>query len=105
LQKGLGKEIIDNKHHIKEIIKDKDIVDKHIHKEIIKESIKEIEKVIKDKDKDIFEGGGIINPGDPMAAVQALTQRVANLEQNIGQAFIRATERPDVGATAGRRRK
>lgn len=98
LQKGLGKEIIDNKIHIKEIIKDKDVADKHFHKEIIKE----IEKVMKDKDKDIFEGGGFINPGDPMAAVQALTQRVANLEQSVGQAFIRADERPDVGANTRR---
>jgi hypothetical protein len=95
LQKGLGKEIIDNKHHIKELIKDKEIIDKNLHKEIVKE----IEKLIKEKDKDIFEIGGMVNPVDPMGVLQPLTQRVANLEQSVGQAFIRAGERPDVGAS------
>jgi hypothetical protein len=98
LQKGLGKEIIDNKHHVKELIKEKDLVDKQIHKELVKE-LKELpDKPFKEKDKDIFEGGGVINPVDPMGLIHPLTQRVANLEQRMGQAFIRAGERPDVGA-------
>ncbi len=96
LQKGLGKEIIDNKHHIKEVVKDKDISDKHLHKELVKE----LEKLPKEKDKDVFEGGGFGNPVDPMGVLHPLSQRVANLEQSMGQAFIRASERPDVGATA-----
>src|SRR6266478_1632235 len=101
LQKGLGKEIIDHKIHIKDLIKDKDL-----HKEIIKEhkefkEFKEFkehpEKIIKDKDKDIFEGGGVFNPGDPAVHIQNLSQRVASLELAAGQAFIRPAERPDVG--------
>jgi hypothetical protein len=100
LQKGLGKEIIDHKIHIKDLIKDKDL-----HKEVIKEhtEFKEFkehpEKIIKEKDKekDILEGGGIFNPGDPAAPIQNLAQRVARLEIAAGQAFIRPEERPDVG--------
>ena len=102
LQKRLGKEIIDHKSHIKDLIKDKDL-----HKEVLKEhkefkeikEIKEHEKIIKDKDKDkdIFEGGGVFNPGDPAAQIHNLAQRVAQLEMGAGQAFIRQAERPDVG--------
>jgi hypothetical protein len=108
LQKGLGKEIIDNKHHHKELIKDKDIIDvKHPLKEHIKEikeHVKELipDKLIKDKDKDIFEGGPIGNPGDPGPLLGQLSQRVSALENQVasGQAFIRPQERPDVGAQA-----
>jgi hypothetical protein len=112
LQKGLGKEVIDNKHHQKDFIKDKDVIDKSHQKEFIndkfiidtkhlqKEAIKDFKEI---KEKDIFEGPGPFIPGgDPMAPIQNLTQRVARLEQSAGQAFIRPEERPNVGARAAR---
>lgn len=96
LQKGLGKEIIDHKIHIKEMIKDKDLHKEHKEFKEVKE-FKELEKFIKEKDKDIFEGGGIFSLGDPAAHIQNLSQRVSRLELASGQPFIRSAERPDVG--------
>src|SRR5205823_2174894 len=60
------------------------------------------EKIIKDKDKDIFETGGPVFGGDPALQLTQLEGRLALLEGQpaAGQAFIRAEERPEVGARA-----
>jgi len=102
VQKGHGKEIIDNKHVDKGHVIDKTIQnDKFfVHEKLVNEKIIIHEKAFKDsKEKDIFEILGATAPiGDPTAALHDLTQRVAQLEQSVGRAFIRPEERPDVGA-------
>lgn len=71
-------------------------------KEFKEKDQKELEKIIKDKDKDSFEGGLPGQGGDPGPLVNQLMQRIANLENQLatGKAFIRQEERPDVGGAA-----
>jgi hypothetical protein len=103
------------KSHLKDIIDTKaPVLEKAMFKERIKEAIKEqkevifekhpLEKIVKDKDKDIFEGGGIPGgPGDPgpFQAGGDLAQRVSELEIRMSQqAFIQPMERPLVGDVA-----
>ena len=120
LQKRHGKEIVDNKHFHKELIKEKEAFfdNKHSHKEIEKiqkdkdfeklhkelekihkDKDKDIEKIQKDKDKDVFENPGLINQGDPGQLISQLSQRISALEGQMasGQPFIQTQERPDVG--------
>jgi hypothetical protein len=105
-QKPRIKDLADAKFHVKEF---KD------HKEIIKEGKElrfeklQLEKPFKEKDKDIFEGGGVIDPGDPAVLAAGvgrdpltdLHQRLTDLETKFTQrAFIDMTQRPAVGAAA-----
>jgi hypothetical protein len=96
-QKSRIKDIIDTKNRLKEVEK----IPKELIKDIIKDA-KEFEKIPKELIKDIFEGGGLNLGGDPALRIAQLEGRLAHLEgqQAAGQAFIRAEERPDVGARA-----
>src|SRR5882724_3171104 len=99
------------KSHLKDLIDNKAVIKEHIkeHKEIFKEAIKDskeflrdkhpLEKVIKDKDKDIFEGGFPGGGGDPpFLQGGELERRLADLEARVTQqAFIQPSERPMVG--------
>lgn len=113
-QKNIIKETKDHKEAIKEhkefIKEHKDFLKDHKelvkeHKEFVKEHkefVKEVpDKPIKEKDKDIFEGGGRPDFGvDPI--MEGLARRISNMEMAVatGQAFIRPAERPDVGSQA-----
>jgi hypothetical protein len=89
------KDIIDNVVVQKQVIKD--VLDhKAIEKPLIEKPIKE-----KDKEKDIFED--FQRPdleGDPLIQIGQLTRRIQRLEVQTAavRAFIRPSERPDVGA-------
>jgi hypothetical protein len=99
-QKQMIKDIIDSKGLLKE---HKEFIKEKEHKEFIKDFKEVPEKLIKEKDKDIFEGGG--QPGfggDPAFQIGQLSQRLSRLEAAAagGQAFIRPEERPEVGGGA-----
>lgn len=107
-QKQPIKDIIDSKGP-KEFIKEhKEFIKEKEHKEFIKD-FKEApdkampDKAIKEKDKDIIEGGGLPGGGgDPALLITQLSQRLDRLESQVaaGQAFIRPEERPQVGGAA-----
>jgi hypothetical protein len=104
-QKSRLKDIVDIKAPVLEKLMVKELKE---HKEFVKEH-KEIlhdkhplEKVIKDKDKDIIEGGIPGGGGDP-AFMQGgdIVQRLSDLEVRMSQqAFIQPSERPMVGDAA-----
>jgi hypothetical protein len=96
-QKHVIKDILDNKHFIKdhkEFLTEKPPKIEKFHKEFIPEKkIKE-----KDKDKDIFEGGFPGDIEDPRILVSQLETRLADLEIKFSQrSFIQPQERPMVG--------
>jgi hypothetical protein len=116
IQKRPLKDIIDSKVVMKEIkehkefVKEKDFVKEHKEKDFVKDHkeiekiVKEIEKAhekpIKEKDKDLVEGGLPQLGGDPEVLNQ-LAQRVGDLETRMAvQSFIQPQERPDVGNKA-----
>ena len=105
-QKNHLKEIIDNKGIRKELKEFRKELFKE-HKELILE--KGFEKQFKEKDKDLVEGGGFQDVGDPAflagsgiaAAAPDLEQRIRDLEIRMSQqAFITPSERPMVGEAA-----
>jgi hypothetical protein len=99
-QKSWIKDIIDSKARLKEFKDNKEIIKEHKEfKEFTKEhkEFKEIEKPQKEKDKekDIFEGGGFPGGGGDPAE---LARRLSDLEVKVTQqAFIQPQERPMVG--------
>lgn len=103
-----------HKSHLKDLIDTKaPVLEKAVFKERIKETMKEhkeflfekhpLEKVIKDKDKDIFEGGfqGVGDPDPTRPGATDINQRLTELEVRMTQqAFIQPMERPLVGNAA-----
>jgi hypothetical protein len=90
--------------HIKENLKselDVKLVKENLKQEIDHKGVKEF----KEKDKDLVEGLGPINLGDPPWIKEILTERARLAEQRlaIGRAFIRSTERPAPGEEVIRR--
>jgi hypothetical protein len=87
--KQVVKDVLDTKHHLKELIKE-------TFKELTKEHLSD--KHFKEKDKDIFEGD-FGRPGDPGPLLGGITRRLDALETAVhGRAFIQPAERPDVAA-------
>jgi len=70
-------------------------------KENIKPEIdtKGLKELIKDKDKDLVEGGKRFVEGDPFRHLGKIAERLDQLEQDLGdgRAFIRPEERPELG--------
>ena len=104
-QKQPLKDLVDSKHHIKDFKEHKEhkehkeFKDVKEHKEF--KEHKEIEKLIKEKDKekDVFEGGGLPGGGGDPFGPAALAQRISNIEMRMtAQSFIQPAERPDVGS-------
>ena len=99
-QKTVIKDFKEHKEFIKDFKEHKEFIKDF--KEI-KEHPEKLPKEIKEKDKDIFEGGGLPGGGgDPAPLITQLSQRLDRLEAQVaaGQAFIRPEERPDVGGAA-----
>ena len=94
------------KPEIKEKIEIKELKWERKEKFEIKENIKPeidhkgLKELIKEKDKDLIEGGGkILVEGDPYRLLGKIAERIDQLEHDvgIGRAFIRPEERPDLG--------
>ena len=110
-QKSLIKDFIDTKQGAKEFKDNKEVVfeklhpekfhvEKHQPEKLHKEFLPEKQIKEKDKDKDIFEGGGFPGGGgDPPFNFGDLARRIGDLETMLSaRSFIRPQERPMVGA-------
>jgi hypothetical protein len=110
------KESIKTEH--KEIKEKENIKAEHKDFKEIKENIKEIKVEVKehpekplkekDKDKEVIEGGGIEQLGDPMALLHSLHARVSSIEEHLGigaEAFVQPEERPPVGGSVAKEAK
>src|SRR5262249_31792895 len=104
LQKRALKDIIDSKVRVKEFKDHKEFFKEH--KELIADKIQP-DKHIKEKDKDIFEAGGLpVEGGDPGWLLSDLDRRISDLEIRVTQqAFIRPEERPPVGEAANKEKE